>query len=107
MTEYRIALITINSPEAARVLARQLVEEHLAACVNIMPRLTSVYHWQGQIEEDEESLLICKTHARLWEAFMRFVREHHPYDVPEIIALPILEGHPDYMTWLATTLGVK
>ncbi len=89
-----------NEPETAKKLARALVEERLAACVNLVPDLTSVYRWQGEIVEDGEILLIVKTTEARLEALMARVPELHPYEVPEILALEVEDGHPPYLAWL-------
>jgi len=83
-------------------LAHTLVGERLVACVNIVPGLTSIYHWEGKVCEDGESLLIMKTRATLIEKLTARIIELHPYDIPEVIALPLAagEGNPAYLTWL-------
>jgi periplasmic divalent cation tolerance protein len=88
--------------EAAKGLARQLVEEHLVACVNIVPGLTSIYRWEGKVCEDGESLLVIKTRAELMARLSARIVELHPYEVPEVIALPLAagEGNPAYLDWL-------
>lgn len=88
--------------EVARSLARTLVEQRLVACVNIVPGLTSVYRWEGKVCEDGESLLIMKTRAELMERLSARIVELHPYEVPEVIALPLAagEGNPAYLAWL-------
>jgi len=90
------------SPEEAGALARQLVEDRLIACANIIPGLTSIYRWDGAIQEDQETLLVMKTRAERIPALTERIRELHSYDVPEVIALPLAEneGNPDYLRWL-------
>lgn len=104
MTCFRIALITVPHAEAAKTLATEMVAEHLAACVNIIPNIQSVYRWQGEIHQDTECLLLCKTTASLWEPFCAWVLAQHPYEVPEVIELPITEGSSPYLDWLADSL---
>lgn len=82
-------------------LARALVEERLAACVNLIAPVQSVYRWEGKLEQSEEQLLIIKTHRRLFAGLEKRVRELHSYAVPEIVALPIIEGSQDYLRWLS------
>ena len=88
-----------NEEEAARI-ARTIVEERLAGCVNIVKGIRSIYSWQGKIEDDSEVLMIVKTQRHLFEALKRRVKELHSYTVPEIIALPVIEGSDDYLNWL-------
>ena len=98
-TSAYLVLVTAP-PEAADELARRLVEERLAACVNRVPGLRSVYRWEGRVEEDEEVLLLIKTPADRLEALKKRVPELHPYRVPEVLALPVADGHPPYLAWL-------
>lgn len=84
---------------AAR-LARGLVEAELAACVNVVPAVRSFYRWQGQVQVDDELLLIIKTRRELFDAVAEWLREQHPYEVPEVIALPIEAGSTAYLHWL-------
>jgi len=100
-----VVLITVPTEEKAREIARTLVEEGLAACVNIVSGLTSIYRWQGQVVEDKELLLIVKTTTFRFPALRERVQGLHPYTVPEIIALPIAEGHKDYLDWLRESTG--
>jgi Uncharacterized protein involved in tolerance to divalent cations len=86
-------------------LARLLVEKKLAACVNVVKGLRSFYWWKGKIEEDEEELLIIKTSREAYGELEREIRENHPYTVPEIIALPIILGNPDYLAWIDESLS--
>ena len=92
------------SPEEADSLARALVEERLAACVNIAP-VRSCYIWEGKLNSDPEALLIIKTTREGFEPLKKRIAELHSYAVPEIIALPIVEGHQPYLDWLARSVG--
>ena len=96
-------LVITNCPdeEVANRIALALVEEQLAACVNLLPRVQSVYRWQGAIESASEVPLLIKTTAGRYTELEAAIRELHPYDVPEIIALPIAQGLPAYLDWLA------
>ena len=95
----RIVLSTVPV-EAAKRLALTLVDARVAACVNVVPGVTSVYRWQGQVEESEEALLVIKTDdAALDQLFDRLVYEH-PYDVPEIVAVDVTRVHPAYAAWV-------
>ena len=96
-------LVLTNCPdeESANAIALALVEERLAACVNILPRVQSVYRWQGAVESAVEVPLLIKTTAAAYPALEAAIRERHPYEVPEIIALPISAGLPAYLNWVA------
>ena len=96
-----VVLITAPSEEVGRGIAQALLDNKLAACVNIVAPINSHYLWQGDINDDEEVLLIVKSRAELFEqGLIPTVKEVHPYDVPEIIALPILLGDQDYLDWI-------
>ena len=85
---------------AAEMAGRALVEQKLAGCVNILPAMVSIYVWQEQLESAEEAVLLAKTTAALSEACMRAIHESHPYDTPAVLALPVLAGGHDYLTWI-------
>ncbi len=96
-------VVLVNLPDLATAekLARRLVESGLAACVNIFPMMTSIYRWQGNVEQTNEVTALVKTTRTRYEELEAAVTELHPYDVPEIIALPIVAGLPAYLHWLA------
>jgi periplasmic divalent cation tolerance protein len=99
--KFFIALTTLPTGHDAEALARLLVSEKLAACVSILPAMRSVYAWKGAVESgDERQLLIKTTGERLRELETR-LREIHPYEVPEFVVIPIVEGSHDYLSWLA------
>ena len=100
-----VVLITVPSPEVGGKIARALVEERLAACVNLVPGITSTYRWEGEVQVDPEALLIAKTGRDLFDALAARVRSLHPYTVPEIIALPLAAGHQPYLAWIADSTG--
>jgi periplasmic divalent cation tolerance protein len=100
MLEFIVVYVTAGSLEEASRLAQALVEERLAACVNQIGPVQSVYRWEGKLEQSEERLLIIKTRRDLFPAVEKRVRELHSYAVPEIVALPIVEGNHDYLRWL-------
>jgi periplasmic divalent cation tolerance protein len=103
--QYVVVLTTLPADADASTVARALVEQRLAACVNILPPMTSVYRWRDGIEEDtERQILIKTTRARLTELWER-LRELHPYDVPEFVALPILDGSEAYLRWIGESTG--
>jgi len=92
---------TAPDPDTARELARTLVEERLAACVNVVPGLRSLYRWQGRVHEDAETLLLTKTTAVRYPALQERLRALHPYELPEIVAVPVSAGLPAYLDWVA------
>lgn len=97
-----LAMITAPSAEVGREIAAALVEMKLAACVNIVAPIGSLYRWQGKIHDDHEALLIVKSRSRLFvDRLIPAVRAVHPYETPEIIALPIIAGDADYLNWIA------
>ncbi len=97
---YLVLLVTTGSGEEARRLARRLLEQKKAACVNIVPGVSSLFWWQGEISSDEENLLVIKTRAELLDEVVALVRQVHSYDVPEIIALPVVGGNREYLEWI-------
>jgi periplasmic divalent cation tolerance protein len=92
--------VTMPDPERAAALARILVGEGLAACVNVVPGIRSIYRWEGRIQEDDEVLCLIKTRPALFERVRRRILELHPYEVPEILAFGVDEGSPTYLDWL-------
>lgn len=101
MVEPIVVLVTASNGDEAARLARALVEQRHAACVNIVPGLQSIYQWRGRVEEAAEVLLIVKTARHLLPAVTRLVQSLHSYTVPEVIALSIVGGAPSYLEWLA------
>ena len=99
-SEVLLVLSTFPDAETAERISRALVTEKLAACANILPPVRSIYRWQGNIEDAAEILVLFKITANSYAAFERRMKELHPYDVPEIIALPISRGLPDYLAWV-------
>ena len=99
--EYIMVLITTPNQETSEMIANTLLEKKLAACVNLIGSILSFYTWEGDINRDEEMLLIVKSRAELFESeLIPAVQAVHPYDIPEIIALPILMGSADYLAWI-------
>jgi len=102
MPEFSVCMVTAPSMLQARDLARNLLEDRLVACVNLVPAMRSMYWWEGQIEEAEEVLMILKTRACLVERMVERVRELHAYSVPEVLSWPLGPGNPEYLEWLAS-----
>ncbi len=100
MTDYIVA-VTTAPPKDAKTLARILVESKVCACVNIIEKVTSVYHWKDQIETESESILFIKTVAGKESALWEIIKENHPYDLPELITLPIQWGKSEYLKWIS------
>lgn len=97
--------ITCKDSEEAQNIGRILLEEKLVACVNILPGIQSMYWWQGQINTDNESVLIAKTSSKYVEELISAVKAAHSYDVPCIECLPVKEGNPEYLQWLTDSLS--
>jgi len=100
MSEAILVMVTCANDAQAHRIADCLVEERLAACANIAGAVHSVFRWQGAINRESETLLMAKTRAELFGKLAQRVKELHSYEVPEIIALPIVEGSPDYIAWI-------
>lgn len=97
---YVVVFITTAADEEAELISRVLLEQRKAACVNIVPRVSSLYWWQGNIDSSKESLLVIKTKASLLDEIVKLVKEIHSSDIPEIIAVPIIGGSEDYLEWI-------
>ena len=98
--KYQLVLTTCPDTEAAERVAQALVTERLAACVNILPIAKSIYLWKGEVESAAEQLLIIKSMARAFRSIQKRILELHPYELPEVIAVPIADGLPDYLAWI-------
>lgn len=103
--EYVVVLSTFPSGGEPGRMARTLVEERLAACVNILPEMTSVYRWAGSIEEEPERQVVMKTTRARVPALWDRLRELHPYDVPEFIVVPIIDGNDAYLRWIGESVA--
>ena len=101
MTEALVVFVTTPTAERAAELARALVQERLAACGNVVPGLRSIYRWEGKVHDEGEALLVLKTTRARFEALRERVLALHPYEVPEVIALPIEAGSAPYLAWIA------
>ncbi|MGA9390850.1 MAG: divalent-cation tolerance protein CutA [Candidatus Sulfotelmatobacter sp.] len=106
MTDKRIVLTTAGSEEEAKKIARHLVENGMAACVNIMPQVASIYRWQGKVEEAREWLLLIKTTAAAVDGVQQAIIDLHSYELPECICLTIEGGSTDYLAWIAKAVAV-
>ncbi|WP_447970264.1 divalent-cation tolerance protein CutA [Nitrospira sp. M1] len=95
-----VVFVTAGSESEAKAIARRIVQDRLAACVNIVPTIQSVFEWEGKVLEEQESLLIIKTKAEIFDMLESVIKAQHSYSVPEIIALPIQVGAADYLEWL-------
>lgn len=100
-----VLLCTVPDREAGRALAHALLSARLAACVNVLPGVTSVYTWKGAVEEAEELLLVIKTDGARVDAAIELIESEHPYDCPEAIALPVTRGSRGYLDWIAASLA--
>lgn len=107
VSKYIVIFITTPSYEEAHKISEALVSQKKAACVNIVPKVNSIFNWKDKLEESEESLLIVKTRTKLFQDVVTLVKWLHSYEVPEIIALPIIEGNPDYLEWINEETGAK
>jgi periplasmic divalent cation tolerance protein len=99
-TRALLVLTTIGSAAAARTLVRGLVKDRLVACGTLLPRATSVYRWEGAVKEETEVVVLLKTDTSKWDALADAVQERHPYDVPELLALPVERANDAYLSWL-------
>jgi periplasmic divalent cation tolerance protein len=105
MAEEVIVVMVTCPPEDAERIAKHVVENRHAACANIVTQLRSIYRWEGRVCDDQECLMYMKTTREHFEALSTAVREVHPYSVPEIIALPIVDGYDGYMRWVRENTG--
>jgi periplasmic divalent cation tolerance protein len=99
-----VVLSTFPNPDKAAEVARTLVNEQLAACVNLVSQIRSIYRWQGEVSDDVETLAVIKTTDERFEAMRARLVELHPYEVAEVIALPIEGGHAPYLAWVADSV---
>lgn len=104
MTDFRIVFVTHPDLATATRLARIIVEEKLCACANLIPTMQSIYMWKGNMEESSEVLMIIKTQEARLEELEKRLRELHPYEVFEFIALPVSSGHAQYLNWVTETI---
>lgn len=108
MTDKIVVLSSCGSAEEAERLARRLLETHTAACVNVITQNRSFYRWKGRIEDSSECLLLIKTSRDRFEALRAVLEGAHSYELPEVLALPVVDGSPNYLAWLTGELrGVE
>jgi|SRR5579862_9085224 periplasmic divalent cation tolerance protein len=107
MTDKIVVLTTCASDEEAVRIARSLVEKRLAACINVLPAVRSFYRWKGAIEDEQESLLVIKSSRALFDQLRVEIEKLHSYQVPEVIAVPIVDGSEGYLEWLDRELAAK
>ena len=100
-----VVLITAKDALEAKTISDQLLEKKLIACANIVEGVQSVFWWQGKIDQAKETLIILKSKQDLFKKIVKTVKAHHSYEVPEIIALPIIDGNPDYLKWIHESVG--
>ena len=105
MTDKIVVLCTCSGEDEAERLAKALVESRTAACVNILPNIRSIYRWQGEVESSAEWLLIIKSSRERFDGVRAEIEKLHSYEVPEILALPVVEGAPNYLNWLDGSLS--
>lgn len=97
-------MTTFPDENQAREVAKHLVSNRLAACINILPKMTSVYQWQGKLEQGEEHLLLIKTEQHRIADLQKAIKETHPYELPEIVVVPILSGYEPYLKWISESV---
>jgi periplasmic divalent cation tolerance protein len=107
MTDKRIVLTTAGSEEEAQKIAHHLVARRMAACVNTIPQISSVYRWQGKVEEAREWLLLIKTTADAFEKVREAIAELHSYELPDCVCLTIEDGSPNYLQWIADSVAAE
>ena len=102
---HRLIYVTASNLEEAKSIGRKLVEERLVACVNILPHMSSIYRWQGKVEEGEEVVMITKTTEQLVERTIVRVKQLHSYECPCVVAVPIVAGNPEFLAWISGETG--
>ncbi len=100
MIDAVMAMTTVNTEREARELASRIVKERLAACVQIVPKIESVYFWDGKVRDDQEYLLLIKTLEARCGDLKAFLEKHHSYEVPEFLVLPVIDGSKEYLQWM-------
>lgn len=106
-TAYILVLTTLPSADEGRALVRRLVEDRIAACGTVLPGATSIYWWKGEVAEATEAQVLLKTRRDRWDDLQAAIRAGHPYEVPELLAIPVTAGLPAYLQWLKEATPVK
>ncbi|WP_201352989.1 divalent-cation tolerance protein CutA [Hydrogenimonas urashimensis] len=104
VADFRLVVVTASDTAEAERIARKIVKKRLAACVNIVPKVRSIYRWKGEVQEDRETLMLIKTDRRVLAKLKKLIRKMHSYDLPEILAFKIDGGDRDYLAWLDDAL---
>ena len=107
MAEVLVVFVTVGNEEEALTIGRTLVEEKLVACVNLVPQIRSIYWWKGEVCDDQELLLVMKTTTSMFDSLQSRIRELHSYEVPEIVALSVAKGLPDYLNWVVESISQR
>lgn len=102
--EFLVTYVTVPNAAVAKTISHGLVKGKLAACVNIIANITSVYQWQGKVEEDNESMLVIKSHHSRIKEITEYVEKNHPFDVPEVISMNIVQGSEPYLKWIGSSV---
>lgn len=105
MTDKIVVLVTGSDADECARIARHLLEKRLIACANLIPQIRSLYTWEGKVADEKECLMALKSSRGLFAALQAEIEKQHTYSVPEIIALPIIEGSPNYLSWIAESVG--
>jgi len=104
---YIVVMVTVDSQEQAKRISDVLLDRKLVACANVVEDIQSFYWWKGKVERSREILLLMKSRSELLEEIVRLVKENHSYEVPEVVALPILGGNPDYLRWIEDSVKIR
>ena len=105
MTDKIAILMTCKNAREAGRIARHLLDKHLIACANLIPQINSIYRWKGKVVSEKETWVVLKSSGALWPTLQLEVEKVHSYSVPELIVLPIIDGSPNYLNWLADELA--